>query len=437
MTAGHRMAPAKRNRSTWRPAWACLAATAAAAIGVLGLMGGAPAPSMAGPAAAAAAPAQPAAATGPVSPVIYPDQDIPLRFSHVQHLTLEGQALSCASCHKSAATSRSSLDNLIPGEDACTPCHDIDRGQPERRVAEGAPPARCDACHTGFDAQTGVVARVRIPSPNLKFSHARHVGGEGMRCTGCHTDLVARGVDLATRDELPAMATCLGCHDGERAPSRCVTCHLAGPGGIVQTGYASGTLQPSGSLYGAAHDLAFRTSHAAQAQNNTDYCGSCHRERFCVDCHNGAVKPMDFHGNDYVALHAIDARRGAFDCSACHRSQSFCTGCHSRSGVAADGRGSEFDSGVDGRGFHPPGWMELGGRGPNHHSMQAQRNIEQCAACHREEFCLACHSAQPGSMRINPHPAGFGRSRRCRALLARAGRMCLRCHIGIDEARCE
>lgn len=385
--------------------------------------------------------ARPAAAASHVSRVIYPDQRIPLRFSHVQHLALP-DALACESCHTRARDSLSSLDNLIPGEAACRPCHAIDRpgvydraGMDQAPADKAAPPARCNACHTAVDDKTGVVERVYIPPPNIKFNHAAHVRGQNMACTACHGDLAAQGVSLATRAQLPAMRVCTSCHDGKNAAGECVLCHLAAPGGRVQTEFSSGMLMPSGLVYGAAHDLTFRMNHRAEAQNNSEYCATCHRKSFCLDCHNGVAKPLDFHGNDYVSMHAVDARRNTPDCSACHRSQTFCTGCHSRAGVSADKRGSEFDPAVPERRFHPAGWSDMAARGPDHHAFQAQRNIQQCAACHREQFCVGCHTAEPGSMQVNPHPAGWATSRRCRALVARNARVCLRCHV--DQASCE
>ncbi len=391
---------------------------------------------------AQAAPISTATVKQPVSTVVYPEQDIPLRFSHVQHLTL-ADAPSCTDCHDRAAGSRSSLDNLMPGESACRPCHRIERqlpGHPPPTRESGVEPGdACATCHPGHDAAAGgAVARIRMPSPNIKFNHKLHVDATRLACTTCHGDLAADNVALATRDHLPKMDLCLRCHDGKKAPSRCVTCHLAGPGGVMRTEFDTGKLAPSGALFGAAHDLSFRTAHAAAAQNNDDYCGTCHRKRFCVDCHNGVAKPMDFHGNDYVTLHVIDARRDALDCSACHRSQTFCTGCHSRSGVSADQRGSEFASDNPARRFHPAGWVDgLGIRGVNHHSFEAQRNIRQCASCHREQFCIGCHSAEMGSLGANPHPAGWAQSRRCRALLARNARVCLRCHVSASPPRCQ
>lgn len=374
------------------------------------------------------------AARPPVSPVIFPAQRIPLRFSHVLHLTLP-QAPGCADCHAAALRSMSSLDNLIPTEEACRACHAIDRSQPEKAVTAGQPPARCDACHAGYRPGARLVDRVSIPAPNLKFPHRVHVA-QGMACSGCHGDLAAEGVALATRAQLPTMASCLSCHDGARAASACTTCHLADAGGHVRTAYPEGKLVPSGGLRGDAHDPGFRTAHAAAAENDPSYCASCHQKPFCVDCHAGEVKPMDFHAGNYVARHALDARRNVPDCSTCHRLQTFCTGCHARAGVSADGRGSELTPGDPARRFHPPGWADEGGIGPGHHGFEARRNITACVSCHREQFCVGCHTAEPGRIGVSPHPPGWAASRRCRALLARNPRVCLRCHITPDELRC-
>jgi hypothetical protein len=381
----------------------------------------------------------------PVSSVIFPPQRIPLRFSHAQHLRATG--VDCEVCHHRIDQSRSSLDNNLPQERQCATCHAIDRSEPDRQVAPGQPPARCVACHPGYRAGQAV-ERVAIPAPNIKFNHQAH-RERGVACQDCHGDLLAEGIGLATRDQLPKMSLCLACHDDRRAPSRCTTCHLAGPSGRMQTDYPEGVLAPSGGLRGDAHDLTFRDDHAEVAKLDQRYCANCHGKAFCINCHNGAIKPLDFHGNDYLALHTIDVRRNSSDCTACHRLQSFCVGCHSRVGVAADNKGSEFlppSSGDLSRRYHPSGWVEFSGgnlvqgpdsRSPQHHSFEAQRNIRQCAACHREQFCVTCHSAEPGNpFRVNPHPAGWAGSWRCRALARKAGRMCLRCHVDLAEVSC-
>jgi len=410
----------------------------------------------------AAARAGRSALEGPPSSVVFPDQEIPLVFTHARHL---GRGLECLDCHGDARTSRSSVDRLIPTEADCTGCHAVDRTQPDKQVAAGKAPARCDTCHPSYDpaAPMGAMPRVRIPTPNLKFDHAAHVS-RGVDCRTCHGDLVGEGTGLATRDNLPRMRLCLTCHDGRRAPSACTTCHIADPGGRVRTDYPSGKLVPSGVLRGDAHDLTFRTSHGEVARNDERYCASCHQKRFCVDCHDGVVKPMDFHASDYVSLHPIDARRNTPDCSACHRLQTFCVGCHNRSGLGADilgPRASDFVPPLASLGsnfndkFHSKEWQPYVAnqvetralrndrpiRSIKHHSFQAQRNIMQCASCHREQFCTFCHSQSTifaGAQSVaSPHPNDWRGSRRCRMLAARAGRICLRCHVDVREASCD
>jgi hypothetical protein len=374
---------------------------------------------------------------GPPSPVIFPTQSIPITFSHAAHLG-RAPALQCVDCHDNATTSRASVDRLVPDESACEMCHPIDRARPDLVIA-GKPPVACVTCHPGFRPGQPV-ARVEIEPPSLKFDHAAHAT---TACTFCHGDLAKEGTGLATRDDLPRMRLCLTCHDDEArgatpaAPSACTTCHLADAEGRVRIQLPDGVLMPTGVLVGDAHDGDFRTRHAGIARTDPGYCATCHAERFCSDCHMGVEKPRDFHAGNYVLVHAIEARRGTPECGACHRAQSFCVACHERSGVGTRA-GSEFDpDGKDpARRFHPAGWSDTG-RGENHHAREFQKNPNQCAACHREDFCLTCHSNQEGAMqRIDPHGPGWKNSARCEALAKRNGRMCLRCHITPAETGC-
>ncbi len=361
------------------------------------------------------------------SRVVYPAQRLPLRFSHALHLRLE--AVTCVTCHDRAPTSRSAIDLLTPGEAACRACHAIDRMRPEGTgapAASGAPAApatACVACHPGH-VPGQAVARVVVPPPNLKFSHAAHAT---TACQTCHGDLAADDVGLATRDQLPRMASCLGCHDGVQAASACTTCHLSTQGGRVRTELPDGRLVPTGGVTGAVHDLEFRTRHDRIARAEARTCATCHEERFCADCHAGVVKPMDFHPGGYVTLHAIEARRGVPDCTVCHNTQRFCVGCHERAGVGVRAERGFDRTGVVGR-FHPPGWAAPGPRGLDHHATEAQRNLRSCAGCHREDFCAECHTAEPARLGVSPHGPGWRGSGRCRALASKNQRMCLRGH---------
>jgi hypothetical protein len=358
------------------------------------------------------------------SPVVYPPQRLPLVFSHARHL---GRGTACAACHPDATTSRSAVDDLLPTEAACRPCHPIDRAQPDL-VIPNAPPVACLACHTSF--ASGTVPRVYSPPPPLKFDHSAH---RATPCDACHGDL--RKVDLATTQHLPTMASCLRCHRDGAEERHCADCHLARLGGLIETQFAHGTLVPAHDGLGEAHGPDFKNHHTQEARQVGATCGACHDQSECIACHQGATRPMEFHPGNYVLTHAVEARRGKPDCSACHRAQSFCVGCHEREGLGTRGD-TQFSADDPARAFHPPGWASAG-PGPNLHAREARRSITSCASCHREDECLTCHSAQPGSPHVSPHPRGWRGSAQCRALDRGNRRMCLRCHIAQDELGCD
>jgi hypothetical protein len=373
------------------------------------------------------------------SEVIFPPQKIVLNFSHKVHLA---KGVECDFCHDRAGGSRLSSDDLLPKEEVCETCHPIDRARP---LGDGKKATACATCHPGWTEGAAVQVHV-IPSPNVKFDHKAHLD-RSIPCARCHGDL--KDVALATRAQLPSMPLCLGCHDSRKgklhAGSRCTTCHLPSREGTLETRFASGVLKPSGALKGDTHGLSFRTQHAAVARDEERYCMSCHTQRYCMTCHDGVVKPLDFHGNDYVSRHSVDARRNDPNCSACHRAQTFCLGCHERLGIT-DLRTSieSAFSPLTTRRFHPAGWADDRATGqPSHHAWQAQRNLRQCAACHRQETCLECHGARDGigaqgKMQVNPHPPDWRGGQRCRALADRNQRMCLRCHAhGDPQLSCE
>ncbi|HXU03307.1 MAG TPA: cytochrome c3 family protein [Polyangia bacterium] len=405
-------------------------------------------------------------ATSTPSPLIYPAETIPLAFDHAQHARL---GATCEGCHVSALTSTAAGDNLIPREAACRSCHKIDRDLPAKAVPHGQGAARCDACHVDADGKrwmpggAGAAAeppRVALARPNLKFNHKLHAT-RGIACALCHANAEMQQAQV-TRVDLPMMATCLGCHDGKQATARCSACHLTEADGRLKTKLmsvstmaagANGPLVPSGSLRGIdAHGPTFRRDHAIAGRDES-YCLTCHKRNECIDCHGGVVKPPDIHPSDYVSLHAVDARRNTPDCSSCHRTQSFCVGCHQRTGVGADPEGglpgrranNPFGGGTGVKTFHPPGWARDAGGAvistprPNSHAVSAQRNIRACASCHREESCLTCHSADPTrGPTFSPHGVNFRNTARCKFLAARNKRVCLKCHqVGAPELTCD
>lgn len=395
------------------------------------------------------------------SDVIFPAQKLPIKFSHKLHtgavLPASGKKIkaACTECHEGAKESLVSSDNLVPHadpkdadkkHDACSGCHPIDDDDPEKQVAEGKAPARCDSCHVAADAKTP--PPIEIPDPHIKFNHKIHVDRD-IACAECHGTM--EKVDVATREGLPRMPLCLKCHNQvatkDRAPAKCGTCHRTGPDGLLVTDFPSGQLVPSGTLKADRHTPDFATRHGAVAREDEKYCLNCHRRDYCLSCHNGVVKPASFHGNDYLRIHGIDARKASMKCEGCHRRQTFCLGCHERSGVVdkntVDAPNS-YGNANPTRRFHPPyeKWVSSP-KTPDHHAWQAERNVKACIACHREETCLECHSASanvkglPETRRfsnISPHPPGFAGSRECSTIAAKNGRVCLKCHAPNDMA---
>jgi hypothetical protein len=248
---------------------------------------------------------------------------------------------------------------------------------------------------------------------------------------------VAR-VELATREQLPRMRGCFTCHQMPEpargdASGECTTCHLSDAAGRMRTEFPEGRLEPPNWLFNAGHDADFLVRHKFVAGNNSELCVSCHSESYCTDCHDGRVRPRNVHPGDFLALHAIAARQNSPDCSSCHRAQSFCLGCHQRTGVTLSGPAENFA----GRGrFHPPKsvWTD-GAMGAQHHGSEARRNVSACVSCHTESDCVLCHataelggglSGRAAGSSLSPHGPGF--ASRCRSALRRNARPCLTCH---------
>jgi len=351
---------------------------------------------------------------------IYPQQKLSLSFNHQKHLEA---GAGCATCHDPARKSERASDRLLPKHPECEDCHDIKGAEAGKKVD---PPSACIACHPGFEASVRRAPdRVEAPTPNLRFNHKVHVEKK-VDCKVCHLGI--DGVGLATRMQLPKMGTCLTCHDGQKAPSACDTCHLKEPSGRLQVQFLSGVLRPmQGDPFGMDHGPRFEFNHGTRAALSRETCGQCHAESFCQTCHDSLQKPLAVHPNDFITLHPVQARGNLVRCESCHRLQSFCTACHERAGVSM-----EADKRLRARnvGVHPnyDVWVVI--PGPLHHGIQASRDIKQCIACHREETCVACHAdPDKGAGRgysKNPHPAGFAAL--CRGLAAKNDRACLTCH---------
>ena len=235
----------------------------------------------------------------------------------------------------------------------------------------------------------GRVAPFDMPKPNLRFDHKVHAD-RNIACGQCHGSV--EELEVATRDQLPRMKGCFGCHGMTGAAqggakSDCHTCHLTDAAGQMKVLFSTGELKPPRWLGNAQHTADFIERHKRVAADNAALCASCHTERYLHRLprrHACALAPyIPTTGSRSTP---IAARQNNPRCTSCHQEQSFCLGCHQRIGVAMSGPN------VHARQFHPPGFGALNGRGPGHHAWEAQRNLNACVSCHTERDCAICHA---------------------------------------------
>lgn len=363
---------------------------------------------------------------------IFPPQQLTVRFNHKKHVKELEQ--TCKVCHAAAYKSKHSGDSLLPDPSkTCDNCHDADHSNLAEVTTGGDPTGQCSFCHLGEKAgESGRVAKLVIPEPNLKMNHAAHLA-RNIDCGQCHGEIAE--LELATREQLPRMAGCFQCHS-KAGPSQgeargaCANCHLTEADGRLITTFSTGALQPPRWLQGAGHTADWMERHKSVAGVNSELCSSCHSNNFCTDCHDGKVRPRNVHPNDWISMHPQAARQDNPRCTSCHQQTTFCADCHRRVGVARDAASENRDAG---RRFHPPPalWTQAP-RTPVHHAWEAERNINACVSCHSERDCATCHASKGvrGGGGVNPHPPSFVGE--CRIPFKRNPRPCFVCHTSDD-----
>jgi hypothetical protein len=324
-----------------------------------------------------------------------------IKFSHQFHVKEAGVA--CVDCHSDVSKSTKSADNLLAKQEACRSCH-------EDQLTNN-----CTYCHTSADS----TKYIATPSPvrDLVFSHQQHVDRQKVSCETCHTILDKTG--SATGDLVPAMTTCMTCHDGVKVASPCETCH---------TNFAA--LRPKDH-----NQTDFIHEHKRTARMADAKCGTCHSQETCIDCHNGSdLVKVNVPGRDLVSqqsprltandrgqgmrltkvhdlnfrfTHGIAVKNKTLECQTCHNETEFCTPCHEAGGNINKGS------------FKPSSHTEAGfttfgvGSGGGEHARQARRDIESCAMCHSSDgadpVCIRCHTDADGVKGTDPrtHDPGF------------------------------
>ena len=264
----------------------------------------------------------------------------------------------------------------------------------------------CFDCHTVLSDNPG----------KIRFNHAAHAG-YGAHCNFCHgAEDHVKAPTGAARHSHGVSKACAQCHDGQRAPNGCRSCHTdmaavkpvshqradfgathgkSGDRGSCTTCHAS-TWCAGCHGVSLPHSAQFRARHGREAKAKPTLCGKCHDPVKCTACHNGLPLP---HPPTFVSSHGrLDAKL----CAKCHQ-RSFCANCHA------------------GRNPHQANWRAVHGR-------PEQRAGQQCAACHTSKFCQDCHGV------TMPHPDGF-RARHGADAKAK-GEACRKCHEATTCDRC-
>lgn len=357
----------------------------------------------------------PTVAEAPLRPsLVYPPHGYALDVAHARHV----ESMACVDCHGGVEDSTDSRQAHLPRMEDCAQCHS--------EAGDVQTPGACSICHDGYepvwppaegifttrDPRFPMVSpEASVPFlPNLRFSHAAHADTP---CGLCHDEARDGGASL------PDETVCAGCHATEVA-SDCAFCHTTEDDGRLTTHLPGNRLVAPQVLRPRNHDSAWPTAHGVEAQLNTSECLSCHLENDCMGCHQATLGAVVSHPPGFRSHHGVDARRGGTDCTSCHMSTGFCVDCHVDTRVAD---GAAHPDPQRGR-FHASAWVESAG---GEHARAAQLNMMECASCHQESTCAACH------VDVNPHGADF--IGRCRELWERRPNMCARCHAPdqIDE----
>jgi predicted CXXCH cytochrome family protein len=342
--------------------------------------------------------------------------------------------LPCGACHQTPGTG-GEMEVQAAAAEACMACH---APGTEDHQAAGVPCAQCHMTLSEAPAMTAAtIAAFSAPpdhgSADFAFQHGAAALDDVARCSVCHAResctrchanaaAVAPIMALAADGRVAEMVTgregswpIPPSHQAsdwqmthsalaETSPQSCSTCHAAetcsachlDTGDRVTDGFpeahgASARAVPaSGEVPG--HGPTFAVAHGEAAVAATPKCSACHAETFCIDCHDGAGRPV-FHPVNFVQRHPAEAWAAPMECAECHSREVFCRNCHESQGAGQDERTAG--------GYHDadPNWFQS-------HGQAARQNLETCVSCHQQDSCLRCHSAKEG-FRINPHGPDF------------------------------
>ena len=270
-------------------------------------------------------------------------------------------------------------------------------GQEHLKIYKGIACFNCHNILTMDPTVTGVL-----------FSHNKHLE-RGFHCGQCH------GAGAHTTAIRPGHDQCFACHNGTRAPNRCILCH-AEPKKIEPKSHLAATfIQTHGPTVNKTHRFAdcrqchddqwctechglrmphpsgwkdnvygknaqgqkvklAGAEHGPPARMTQMVCYRCHQPEMCATCHRTQMP----HRTDYMRQHPVSMQTKNEVCSNCHTAQ-FCEDCHMRNRDIV---------------HKPKVWI-------TQHQAVARQDDQQCMVCHTRDYCDKCHKTK------NPHGDDF------------------------------
>ena len=321
----------------------------------------------------------------------------------------------------------------------------------------------CTQCHSAN--------RKITPSPGIIIDHKIH-SEKGVTCTMCHNRVAhpEEGLTFVTKDpqtgkmnpghpNFMKMKYCFRCHELEggevaaaaevataaegaeaaeggegakswKATGACSACHPADfqlkpenhfEAGFYPKGHAEMGKEDEEEMKEAAHEAEVMIEEGIPAQlaEPVSYCGSCHvKSKFCNGCHGMEIPhPEEFKTKEHPEV----VKTSFAKCVMCHgepAATGFCDDCHHGKKVSWT-----FDKAVP--------WKT------QHAAAVTKNGIDNCfTACHKQEFCLDCHtrtkplpsSHKAGNWLHRSNPDPFAKDKAVHAKNAANIKSCEICH---------
>lgn len=319
---------------------------------------------------------------------------------------------------------------------SCTACHP---GAENPDAAFWPEPTRCAACHDGATLPRVSWQPPAAPHPsNLKFVHdlvplmtrTTPQGPVALGCRDCHAPVGAGPMEV--HRALPER--CLECHAPGAthltADTVCSTCHvpLVRAATLRPADIADFPVPPShrasGFVTGGVHGRLATATREPVAPS----CAVCHARDFCLTCHvdgpeRAAIqalerdpraraivvhlpRPPSHEDPSFLSRHGAMVRGNPQQCATCHTQES-CLACHAPSQRV----GLALHTAGPGRGIgaQPQRAPPLSHRENfvRRHPSAAAATPSTCAGCHVRTDCLQCHRPNAAAGPAGYHPAGF------------------------------